>query len=149
METDLQQRMHAAAAYHDAMSKPVKILLNIIGTIAVALGILGIFLPLLPTTPFLLLASACYMKGSQRMHRWLLHNRLLGTYLRNIEERKGLPLKAKAATLVLLWISLSISIYLIESSLLRWILAAIGIGTSTLILCMKTLDRTAEEHDAR
>lgn len=117
----------------------MKILLNVIGSIAVVLAILGVFLPLLPTTPFLLLASACYVRGSERMHRWLLNNRLFGEYLRNVEERRGLPLRAKIITLALLWISMSYSIWTVRAALLKGVLVVIGLGVTVLILRMKTL----------
>jgi uncharacterized membrane protein YbaN (DUF454 family) len=116
----------------------MKILLSVIGIIAVVLAILGIFLPLLPTTPFLLLASACFIRGSARLHRWLLNNPLFGEYLRNIEEKKGIPLKSKVITLVLLWASLGFSIYTV-SPLLKGMLVVIGTGVSVWILHMKTL----------
>lgn len=128
----------------------MKLLLNIIGGLAVVLAILGIFLPLLPTTPFLLLASACFVRGSERLHRWLRNNRLFGEYLRNIEDKKGIPLKGKVMTLLLLWGSLAYSISIVGSLLLRIMLAAIGIGVTIFILRMKTLpappsDRTRRE----
>jgi uncharacterized membrane protein YbaN (DUF454 family) len=128
-------RLHIALNLKGAS---MKILLNVIGIIAVVLAILGIFLPLLPTTPFLLLASACFIRGSARLHRWLLNNPLFGEYLRNIEEKKGIPLKSKVITLVLLWASLGFSIYTV-SPLLKGMLVAIGIGVSVWILHMKTL----------
>jgi len=117
----------------------VKILLNLIGIIAVVLAVLGVFLPLLPTTPFLLLASACFVKSSPRLHRWLLNNPLFGEYLRNIQEKKGIPLKGKIITLLLLWTSLAFSIYTVRQLLLNGMLVAIGIGVSAWILRMKTL----------
>ena len=123
------------------MLTTVKILLNVIGITAVVLAILGIFLPLLPTTPFLLLASACFVRGSARLHRWLLNNPLFGEYLKNIEEKKGIPLKSKVITLVLLWASLGFSIYTV-GPLLKVMLAVIGIGVSVWVLRMKTLQYT-------
>lgn len=117
----------------------MKVLLNLIGFIAVVLAVLGVFLPLLPTTPFLLLASACFVKSSPRLHRWLLNNRLFGEYLRNIQEKKGIPLKGKVITLLLLWTSLAFSIYTVRQLLLNGMLVAIGIGVSAWILRMKTL----------
>jgi uncharacterized protein len=118
----------------------MKILLNIIGVIAVFLAILGIFLPLLPTTPFLLLASACFVRGSERMHRWLRHHPLFGEYLRNFEDKRALPLRAKVVTLVLLWVSMSYSISIVKPLLLRIMLLAIAIGVTVMILRMKTLE---------
>lgn len=117
----------------------MKVLLNLIGIIAVVLAVLGVFLPLLPTTPFLLLASACFVKSSPRLHRWLLNNPLFGEYLRNIQEKKGIPLKGKVITLLLLWTSLAFSIYTVRQLLLNGMLVAIGIGVSAWILRMKTL----------
>jgi uncharacterized membrane protein YbaN (DUF454 family) len=122
----------------------MKILLSAVGIAAVVLAILGIFLPLLPTTPFLLLASACFIRGSERLHRWLLNNPLFGEYLRNIEEKKGIPLKSKVITLVLLWASLGFSVYTV-GPLLKGMLIAIGIGVSVWILHMKTLQDDIRE----
>jgi uncharacterized protein len=117
----------------------MKILLNVIGSLAVVLAILGIFLPLLPTTPFLLLASACYVRGSERLHRWLLNNRLFGEYLRNIEEKRGMPLKGKIVTLTLLWISIAYSAWSVGPVALKVMLLAIAVGVTILIVRMKTL----------
>lgn len=126
----------------------MKILLNLIGVIAVVLAILGIFLPLLPTTPFLLLASACFVRGSERLHRWLRNNRLFGEYLRNIEDKKGIPLKGKIITLLLLWGSLGYSIYTLRPLLLKGMLIALGITVSILILRMKTLESASRHPDS-
>src|SRR5690606_24092154 len=90
-------------------STVIKTLFNIAGTLALALAILGLFLPLLPTTPFLLLASACYMRGSERLHRWLLGNAVFGQYLANIQSGQGIPLRAKIWALFFLWSSLAFS----------------------------------------
>lgn len=117
----------------------MKFLLNVIGSLAVILAILGIFLPVLPTTPFLLLASACYVRGSERMHRWLRNNRLFGEYLRNIEDKRGIPLKGKVYTLLLLWGSMSWSIVIVKPIYLKALLVAIAIGVTVMILRMKTL----------
>lgn len=120
----------------------MKFLLNVIGSIAVILAILGVFLPLLPTTPFLLLASACYVRGSERMHRWLLRNRFFGEYLRNIEQKRGMPLRGKIITLIVLWASMSYSIYIVKALFVKAVLVAIGAGVTIMILRMKTLERT-------
>lgn len=103
------------------------------------LGVLGIFLPLLPATPFLLLASACYLRGSERLHRRLMGSRVLGTYIRNIQQRRGIPLRAKIITVVILWLSLLLSIYRIDIFPVQLMLGFIGVSSSVLILKMKTL----------
>lgn len=123
----------------------MKIILNVIGGLAVLLAVLGIFLPLLPTTPFLLLASACFMRGSERLHRWLLNNPLFGEYLRNIEGKKGIPLRAKVVTLVLLWASLGFSIVTVAARPVQGVLLLIGIAVSAWILRMPTLLKRDED----
>ena len=108
--------------------------LNIIGLIAVVLAVLGVFLPLLPTTPFLLLASACFARGSDKLHGWLLNNKLFGTAIRDFEQGKGMPLKAKITALVLLWASLAYSMFQLKSVLLMSLLIAVGVGVSSYLL---------------
>jgi uncharacterized protein len=121
------------------LNSVIKILLTIIGSISLVLGILGIFLPLLPATPFLLLASACYFRGSDRLHNWLMNNKVLGTYIRNIQQRRGIPLKAKLVTITILWLSLLFSIYRIDILLVQLMLCFIGVTSSAFILRIKTL----------
>src|SRR5690554_2230063 len=116
----------------------IKALYNIAGTIALILAIAGIFLPLLPTTPFLLLASACYLRGSERLHRWLLTHHMIGPYLANIQSGRGIPMRAKILALVFLWVSLAVSAWLIPIFWVRLLLLVPGIGTSVYLLRMKT-----------
>ena len=120
-------------------SKVVRALLVAIGTASLALGIAGIFLPLLPTTPFLLLASACYVRGSERMHRWLLGSAWLGDYIRNFEAGNGIPLRAKVVTIALLWASIAYSIYRLDLMLVEAMLAAIATCVTVWIVRMPTL----------
>ena len=115
-------------------------LLIIAGTLLVGLGIIGIFMPVLPTTPFLLLATACYARSSQRFYHWLLNNKWLGNYIKNYIQRKGIPLKAKVLTITLLWIAIGFSaVFAVEVFLVRLILILIAIGVSIHILCLRTL----------
>ncbi|MEW6309223.1 MAG: YbaN family protein, partial [Bacillota bacterium] len=79
------------------------------GSVALALGVLGLFLPLLPATPFLLLSAACYSRSSERFYRWLVNHRVLGTYIRNYVERRGVTMRAKLYTLGVLWTTMLIS----------------------------------------
>ena len=98
-----------------------KFLFIVIGTISLGLGCIGIILPILPTTPFLLLSVACYYKSSERMHSWLLNNKLFGSYIRNYKEGNGIPLKTKILTLVFLWAAISYSAFFILNILNKYI----------------------------
>lgn len=115
-----------------------KLALIIVGSISVLLGIAGIFLPLVPTTPFLLLASACYLRGSKRLHAWLMRNRYLGHYLEGFQQGRGIPLRAKIITIALLWGSILFSVYKVDVIAVKSIMILIGVAISTLILRMKT-----------
>ncbi|MEX5744943.1 YbaN family protein [Massilia sp. X63] len=106
---------------------------NLVGALAVLLGILGLFLPLLPTTPFLLLASWCFARGSERLHGWLLSHRVFGEYLRNFEAGRGIPLKAKIVATLMLWASLLVTmqrLYETRGPALPALLALVGAGVS-------------------
>jgi uncharacterized membrane protein YbaN (DUF454 family) len=118
----------------------LRILLVIAGTFFVGLGIVGIFVPILPTTPFLLLAAACYARSSQKFYGWLLNNKLFGSYIRNYLERKGISLRVKVVTLTLLWITIGSSVaFAVETLVLKLILVIIAIGVSIHILSVRTL----------
>ena len=113
-----------------------KFVLNILGTVFLFIGVLGVILPLLPATPFLLLASACYVRGSETLHNWLMTNRYLGPYITNIRDKRGMPRRAKIVTITILWASLLFSIYRV---VLDFTLVIVGIGVTTLVLKLKTL----------
>ena len=92
-------------------------LLLVLGTLFVVLGVVGMFLPILPTTPFLLLAAACYARSSDRFLHWLLYNRFFGAYIRNYREGRGMPRSTKILTLVALWLTLGMSAAFATSAL--------------------------------
>ena len=119
-----------------------KVILNILGTVFLFLAVLGIILPLLPATPFLLLATACYVRGSKTLYTWLITHKYLGPYITNFKEKRGMPLKAKIVTIAVLWASLLFSIYRLDSLLLDSTLLVVGIGVTTLILKLKTLEQS-------
>lgn len=121
------------------MNSAKKALLVAAGSLCIVLAVLGVFLPLLPTTPFLLLASACYVRSSERLHGWLMGNRLLGGYIRNFKERRGIPLRAKFVTVALLWLPLLYSVYRLDILWLELLLLTMGLVWSFLIFRMKTL----------
>ncbi|UCG55518.1 MAG: YbaN family protein [Dehalococcoidia bacterium] len=118
----------------------MKLLLISAGTVFVGLGIIGIFLPVLPTTPFLLLAATCYAKSSQKFYCWLMNNRWFGVYIRSYRQKKGMPLRIKVFTVALLWLTILLSvIFAVQSLVVRVILILIAIGVSTHIFSIKTL----------
>ncbi len=113
-------------------------LLIITGTICLVIGVIGIFIPLLPTTPFLLLAAACYMRSSPRFHGWLMNNRLFGTYIRNYTEGRGIPVKVKLFTIALLWVTIGISIGIAAPNwIVTIILIIIAIGVTLHIIFIR------------
>ncbi len=112
----------------------MKLALNIAGVLAILLGVIGIFLPLLPTTPFLLLAAACFARGSPRLHQALLQHRVFGRYLSDYEQGRGIPRRAKITALVMMWSSLCFAIWRFELLWLRLLLMAIGAGVTLYLL---------------
>jgi len=113
--------------------------LIIIGSFFTGLGILGIFLPLLPTTPFLLLAAACYIRSSERFYNWLINNKWLGNYIKNYLEGKGVSLKAKVFSISLLWITIGYSaVFIVNTFPIRIILILIVIDITIYILSIRT-----------
>jgi uncharacterized protein len=110
-----------------------------LGTLFLGLAILGIVIPILPTTPFLLLAAICYVRGSQRLYNALLHNRIFGNYLKNYLEGRGMSLKNKILTLSLLWIAIiSTGLLVIDNLAVRIILGAVLIGVTIHIVTIKS-----------
>ncbi|TWH76650.1 hypothetical protein LX59_00695 [Azomonas agilis] len=83
------------------------------GWLAIVLGVLGIFLPLLPTTPFLLLAAACFARSSERFYQWLISHPRLGPWFRDYLDGQGIPLKGKVYAIGLMWMSISISCWIV------------------------------------
>jgi uncharacterized membrane protein YbaN (DUF454 family) len=103
------------------------------------LGVAGIFLPLLPTTPFLLLAAWLFARSSERWYRWLLEHKRLGPYLQAFLRDHAIPLKIKVVSISMLWATLLLSAWWVATSLwLRLLLMAVGVGVSLHILSFKT-----------
>ncbi len=117
----------------------VKYILASLGLISLFLAILGIFLPLLPTTPFLLLSAALFMKSSTRLYNWLMNHKYLGKYLQNYIHHKTISVKTKISAISLLWITILISvIFLIEKAVIKIVLLAIAIAVTIHILSFKS-----------
>ncbi len=123
--------------------KIVRALLIISGTISLVLGAIGIFLPILPTTPFLLLSAACYMRSSERMYNWLLKNRWFGEYIRHYREGRGIPMKSKLVAITLLWVTiLYSSLFIVDEILIAQVaLILVAFGVSVHLLRLPTFKR--------
>ncbi len=119
--------------------KTKRFLYTAAGLLALAAGLIGIFIPVWPTTPFLLLASFCFLRGSEKLHDWLINHKVFGAYIRDYTEHRAVRKKAKIGTLVFLWASLILSIILVKPLYVDLILVAVGIAVSIHILTLKTL----------
>ena len=89
----------------------MRIFLIIVGCVSLALGILGIFLPMLPTTPFLLLSAAAWVKASPSLYEWLINHKVLGEYIRNYREHRAIPLRVKIISVSLVWLPIGYCIF--------------------------------------
>jgi hypothetical protein len=110
------------------------------GSVLAGVGIIGIFLPLLPTTIFFLLAAACYSRSSPGAYRWLTTNRYFGSYLRNYQEHRGATVGTKIISLVVLWLGIGTADYLL--ALPVWVeilLLGIAVGVSIHLLRLRTI----------
>ncbi len=116
-----------------------KAVLIFAGTVCVALGVLGMFLPLLPTTVFLLMAAYCYSRSSERFHTWLLNNRWCGAYIRNYKSGKGISLRQKLTTIATLWISIGFSVWIIGGGFwITLLMFGIAAGVTLHLVLLKT-----------
>jgi len=117
-----------------------------LGFISLALAVVGVFIPLLPTTPFLLLSAALFFRGSKKLYQWLTTHKVFGEFIRNFREHKAIPLPTKFFSVVTLWVVMLITaVWFLESWLWRGVLAGIGIAVTIHILHYKTLNREPKD----
>jgi len=115
------------------------------GLAAVALGVVGIFLPILPTTPFLLLAAFLFARSSERFYLWLHRNRWFGAYLTNYREGRGLPARDKALTILALWLAIGLSAgFALSNWFARAGLVAIAVAVTIHLLRIPTFRPQAQ-----
>ena len=118
----------------------MKYVLILLGIISLALGVIGIFLPVLPTTPFLLLSATLFLRSSQKLYDWLLSHPCFGEYIRNFKEHNAIPLRVKVVSLTLVWITLLYcALFVAKEWWMSAVFIAIALGVSIHILHYKTL----------
>ncbi len=121
----------------------MRIFLIIVGSVSLVLGILGTFLPMLPTTPFLLLSAAAWVKASPSLYEWLINHRVFGEYIRNFREYRAIPLRVKIISVSLVWLTIGYCIFAVVdewwwAQVLMFLLAT---AISWHILSFKTLKK--------
>lgn len=122
------------------VSRFLRFLLITIGLASTGLGIIGIFVPLLPTTPFLLLAAACFARSSERFHSWLVNHNRLGPMIRGYLDGSGIPLRAKRIAIALVWLTLPPSaLLLVPPVWAKTLLVLLAISITWYLLRLPTL----------
>ncbi len=119
----------------------VKAILIILGTLSLGIGIIGIFVPGLPTTPFILLTAGLYLRSSDRLYQMLVQNTYLGNYIKDFQKNRGVTRITKIYSITLMWIMIFISVYFfIANALIKWLIIIIGvIGTVVMGYILPTI----------
>lgn len=118
----------------------IRLLLLLTGSISLGIGVLGIFVPGLPTTIFLLGAAACYVKSSDKMYSWLLRHRIFGSYIRTYRTHRAMPFKSKVIALVMMWVMIGLSVFLfIDPLWVKMIVILAGLIGTAVIIMVKTM----------
>jgi len=115
-----------------------KLILTTLGVLFLVLGAIGIVLPGLPTTPFVLLAAACFASGNPRIYGWLQRNRIFGPYLENYRTKQGVKKSWKIKSIASLWITLAISMIILRTVWIYILLSIIGVCVTVHLLRIKT-----------
>lgn len=126
-------------------NKTLKFLLLALGILSTGLGVLGIFLPLLPTVPLLLLATACFARSSDGFYNWLVNHRHLGPMIQGFQDGRGIPRKAKIKAIIMIWVSIPVSAYFIVVFWVKLILISIGCIVTCYLLYMPEFEPEIEE----
>lgn len=132
------------------MNQTKKILYIIIGTISLILGTIGLFVPLLPTTPFWLLTSWCFIRSSKKLYNRVMANKYFGECVRNYVEEKAIPIRTKVTALTIMWLSTILtSIFLIDELWMKIGLTLISIGVSWHLITFPTKKKKLLEEKQR
>ena len=121
--------------------KTKRTLFTVLGCLFLALGAIGVFIPIMPTTPFILLSAACFSAGNSKVATWLRNNRFFGPYLENFKTKQGVSLSLKVISILFVWLGLGISMLIVRIWWVCIILGAVGIGVTIHLLMIKTKRR--------
>ena len=114
----------------------------VVGTIALVIGAIGLFLPVIPTTPLVILAAACYYRGSDRLHNWILSSRWFGETVKNYQEGRGLTRDTKVRAISMMWAMILISAWFFVSNLfVRVAIICVAIGVTVYLVSLPTLEK--------
>lgn len=117
----------------------IRLLFVALGSIFLALGVIGIVVPGLPTTPFLLLSAACYFRSSNRLHSWLLNHKLFGRFIRDFKENKSISLRSKVISLVTMSCMILLSVFVFLDNLyIKIVILILGAVGAMVILLIPT-----------
>lgn len=104
-----------------------------LGSISLVIGAIGIIVPILPTTPLIILAAFCFGKGSPALHHWLITNRYFGHYIKDYQDGKGVPLRIKFSAVILVWTSVLFSLLVIPLIAVKIFMGALAIFLTIFI----------------
>ena len=116
----------------------IKVLLLISGFICLILGMVGIILPVLPTTPFVLLAAICFSSANERLYEMLRRNRIFGPFIENYRTGKGISKKHKIAAVIFVWSGLLTSMLITKVTIMYFVLSIVGICVTIHLLMLKS-----------
>lgn len=126
----------------------MKVIFILLGSLALLLGMIGVVLPGLPTTPFLLLSAALYLKGSRKLYDKLINNKLLGKYIKNFQKHKSISLEHKIAAQIMMWTMIAISsIFVVKSMVYTIVIVIVGL-IGTIVMCFIIPTLKPETHQA-
>lgn len=125
-----------------------KYLFAIGGILSLGTGVIGIFVPILPTTPFLLLAASCFLKSSKRLYNWLMNHRVFGKYIENYIKYRAISTASKIASIVILWTVIIISILFMDIIMVKILLVFVAIGVTWHLMSLKSLKNISDNDNA-
>lgn len=138
----MTRRHDFSAHVREHRSSVVRALLIFLGTVLLVIGLIGLFLPVVPTTPFILLAAACYARGSSRFYHWLVGNRLFGPIVIEWHEHHCIPWRIKLFAIGMMSVSFAISIvFFVRPLWLQGTLALVGVALALLLYRIPSRDR--------